>query len=570
MSDLANSNPLFIERLRALPHFSEHEELAGLVEQHGSSLALVQALIDRRLLGRETACRCWGDSLGVAYVDPFASISTEEAITAVPLEIARKAVAVGLYEIDGVLTVAMADPTDATLRRRLEQALQKPISPVFALPKEIEDAIAIRYSSERALEQNSEAFSRLTVTPRQAGSAGAGHESEEEGIAASYLTELIHFALRERATDLHLEVGEVEATLRLRVDGNLRMAAKYSRRLHRAIVARLKILSNANIAESRFPQDGRFAVTAGGQTVHFRLSTIPTGHGEKAVVRVMAQSGRTRSLSLDEMLISQTVLQPLRHALARPSGILFVTGPTGSGKTTTLYAAVQELNRGDLNISTIEDPIEVQIPGVSQSQTNAHIDLTFATLLRAMLRQDPDVILIGEIRDLETAKIATEAALTGHAVLATLHTNTAAQAVVRLIEMGVAPHMVAPAITGVLAQRLAARICPACKEAYAPPRRILQKYFLDEGLEEVPFYRGRGCPACRGTGYKGRIAFHELILVSEEIRTLIYEGRGTQAITAAAARVGYRSLRYDGLKKVLLGLTTIEEIEQNTPLEWAS
>jgi type II secretory ATPase GspE/PulE/Tfp pilus assembly ATPase PilB-like protein len=564
------NNVRFLEALRALPHFSDHEELDRLVELHGMGLGLVQSLIDARLLSRDVACRTWADTLGVAYVDPFASISTEEAIAALPIEIARKAIAVGLYEIAGVLTLAMADPTNAALRQRLEQAIQKPISPVFALPKEIEDAIAIRYSSERALTQNSEAYCRLSVAGRNSGLVRGRQEEEEEGVAASFLNEMIHYSLRERATDLHLEVGEMEAQLRLRVDGNLRVAAKYSRRLHRAIVARLKILSNANIAESRFPQDGRFSVSAGGQTVHFRLSTIPTGHGEKAVIRVMAQSGRTRSLSLDEMLISQTVLEPLRHALSRPSGILFVTGPTGSGKTTTLYAALQELNRGDLNITTIEDPIEVQLPGISQSQTNAHIGLTFSTLLRSILRQDPDVILVGEIRDLETAKIATEAALTGHAVLATLHTNTAAQAVVRLIEMGVATHMVAPAITGVLAQRLAARICPDCKEAYSPSPKVLRKYFLDEGLADVPFYRGRGCPTCRGSGYKGRIAFHELVLVSEEIRTLIYEGRGTQAITEAAARVGHRSLRYDGLKKVLLGLTTIEEIEQNTPLEWAA
>jgi len=267
------------------------------------------------------------------------------------------------------------------------------------------------------------------------------------------------------------------------------------------------------------------------------------------------------------MMISQTVLQPFKRLIKNPSGIIFVTGPTGSGKTTTLYAALHEINTPAINISTIEDPIEIQLDGVNQSQTNAHIDLKFATVLRALLRQDPDVILIGEIRDLETAKIATEAALTGHVVFATLHTNTAAQAIVRLIEIGVAPYMVAPSIIGVLAQRLAARICDNCKEAYYPPRATLQKYFLDDDLAEVPFFRGRGCPACRGTGYKGRIAFHELVLITEEIRTLISEGRSAQEITRAAARVGYKSLRYDGLKKVLLGLTTIEEIEENTSLE---
>ena len=339
--------------------------------------------------------------------------------------------------------------------------------------------------------------------------------------------------------------------------------------IHRALISRLKILCSINITESRFPQDGRFSMAVGGGTTHFRVSMIPTLFGEKSVVRILATTGRKSMVTLDKMMISQTILQPFRRLIQNPNGIVFVTGPTGSGKTTTLYAALHEINKPDLNISTIEDPVEIQLAGLTQSQVNAHIDLKFSTLLRALLRQDPDIILIGEIRDLETAKIATEAALTGHLVFATLHTNTAAQAIVRLLEIGVEPFMVAPSIIGVLAQRLVARICEHCKEAYYPPPETLRRYFLDDAPAEVPFYRGRGCPKCRGTGYKGRIAFHELVLITEEIRTMISEGRSAQEITRTAAKVGYRPLRYDGLKKVLLGLTTIEEIEQNTSFEWA-
>jgi type IV pilus assembly protein PilB len=275
-------------------------------------------------------------------------------------------------------------------------------------------------------------------------------------------------------------------------------------------------------------------------------------------------------LTLDKMMISQTILQPFKRLIKNPNGILFVTGPTGSGKTTTLYAALHEINSPDINISTIEDPIEIQLAGVTQTQVNAHIDLKFANVLRALMRQDPDAILVGEIRDLETAKIATEAALTGHIVFATLHTNTAPQAIVRLIEIGVEPYMVAPSVVGVLAQRLAARICESCKEAYQPTREVLAKYFQDEGLTDVSFYRGRGCPKCRFSGYKGRVAFHELVLITEEIRALISDGRSAQEITKAAAKVGYKPLRYDGLKKVLLGLTTIDEIEASTSSEWAT
>jgi type IV pilus assembly protein PilB len=288
------------------------------------------------------------------------------------------------------------------------------------------------------------------------------------------------------------------------------------------------------------------------------------------VVRILAMTGKKTMLTLDKMMISQTILTPFKRLIQNPNGIIFVTGPTGSGKTTTLYAALQEINTTGLNISTIEDPVEIQLAGITQTQVNTHIDLKFSTILRALMRQDPDVILIGEIRDLETAKIATEAALTGHIVFATLHTNTAAQAIVRLMEIGVESYMVAPSVIGVLAQRLAARICDNCKEVYYPSRDVLRKYFQDEGLTEVPFYRGRGCTSCRGTGYNGRIAFHELVLITEEIRTLISEGKSAQEITRAATKVGYRPLRYDGLKKVLLGLTTIEEIDQNTSFEWSA
>jgi type IV pilus assembly protein PilB len=343
-----------------------------------------------------------------------------------------------------------------------------------------------------------------------------------------------------------------------------------SRKLHRPIISRLKILSSLNISEARFPQDGRFSLPIGSGAGSFRFSSIPTQYGEKIVVRILGGTGKKSALTLDKMLVSQSILQPFKHLIQSPNGIIFVTGPTGSGKTTTLYAALQEINKPDVNISTIEDPIEIQLAGITQSQTNNHIDLKFSVLLRALLRQDPDVILVGEIRDLETAKIATEAALTGHLVFATLHTNIAPQAIVRLQEIGVEPYMVAPSIVAVLSQRLAARICENCKEAYYPSRETLLKYFEEEGLEDVPFYRGRGCAHCRFTGYHGRIAFHELVIITEEIRTLISESRSAQEITRAAAKVGYKPLRYDGLKKALLGLTTIDEIEQSTTIEWVT
>jgi type IV pilus assembly protein PilB len=269
------------------------------------------------------------------------------------------------------------------------------------------------------------------------------------------------------------------------------------------------------------------------------------------------------------MLISQSILKPYKQLIKNPNGIIFVTGPTGSGKTTSLYATLKEINNSDVNIVTIEDPVELQMEGLNQCQVHHDIDLDFSRFLRSILRQDPDVILVGEIRDLETAKIATEAALTGHLVFATLHTTNALQAMTRLVEIGVAPYQVAPSINGIVAQRLAARICQRCKEPYYPSRDELKKYFKEDGLTDVPFYRGRGCNECGGSGYKGRVAFHELVVITEEIRSIITNQGSIAELHHAAEKVGYKSLRYDGLKKVLLGLTTIDEIEKNTTFEWA-
>jgi len=563
-------NKAFQERLAALPHFDFSQEVTLLASRHGDSVQLVQAVVDEKYLAKDDACRFWADTMNVAYVDPFASVITEEAVEKVPLEVAKKVKAIGLYALNGVLTVALANPDDAELIRRLGQIAQMPVSPVFALPRDIEDAIAVHYSNEKGLEESLGELERSSLfdKPEIAGDKLAA--LAENNALIQILDEIMYFAMRERATDIHIEAQEIHCRIRFRIDGNLREILTYSRKLHRALLSRIKILCNLNIAETRFPQDGRFSMQIGSQMTNFRVSTIPSAYGEKAVVRILAMTGKKSMMTLDKMMISQTILQPFKRLIQNPNGIVFVTGPTGSGKTTTLYAALHEINTPEMNISTIEDPIEIQLGGVNQSQVNANIDLKFATILRALMRQDPDAILIGEIRDLETAKIATEAALTGHIVFATLHTNSAPQAIVRLLEIGVEPYMVAPSVIGVLAQRLCARICEACKEAYYPSRDTLLKYFQDDGITEVPFFRGRGCPACRHTGYKGRVAFHELVLITEEVRTLISEGRSVQEISRAAAKVGYKPLRYDGLKKVLLGLTTIEEIEANTSFEWAT
>ncbi|MSU51831.1 MAG: type II/IV secretion system protein [Opitutaceae bacterium] len=552
----SRANSEFVELLLRRPGFDSGVKLEVLAAKHQAPLDLLQVVIDQKLLLKEDVCRLWGDHLGIAYVDVLASGITEEAIKQIPIEIARKVRAIGLYVIDGVLTVAMATPEDANLVRRVEQIAKIPLSPVFCLPCEIDDAISVLYSTERSITESLAELEQSALFSDPELSVDRLSELAQTETLVHVLDEIIYFALRERATDIHIEPQEIHSRIRFRIDGTLREILNFPRKLHGAVVSRLKILSNLNISETRFPQDGRFFIPMGTNRANFRLSVIPTIHGEKTVVRVLTSATRRMMITLDSMLMSQRILQPFRRLIQSPSGIIFATGPTGSGKTTTLYAAIDEINSTKINIATIEDPVEIPMPGVIQSQINPKIDLKFSSMLRAFLRQDPDVILIGEIRDTETAKIAT------------LHTNTAPQAIVRLMEIGVEPYMVAPSVIGVLSQGLAARICDKCKEAYYPPREVLLKYFKDDGLTDVPFFRGHGCPHCRNTGYRGRVAFHELVLITEEIRQMISESRSVQEISRAAAKVGYRPLRYDGLKKVLLGLTTIEQIEENCSFEW--
>ncbi|HLP03272.1 MAG TPA: GspE/PulE family protein [Opitutaceae bacterium] len=552
-----------------VPPLVAPEVLGPLVKEHGhGTLALLQALIAGKHLPKDQACTLWGNSIGKAYVDPISSLISDEALTKLPHEIALKTQSIPIYVLDGVTTVAMAEPNDPDLVRRIGHIVLGPVSPVFSLPCEIADAIAVHYSTDKGIEDCLNEFAKHNSLPLGDLSAEALQNLGSSTGVIRIVDTLIHFALRERATDIHIEPLEEQTRIRFRVDGFLREVLTFAKVLHNAIVCRIKILADLDISEARLPQDGRIVLPLGTNKANFRISTIPSQFGEKVVVRVLNITGKKDILTLDKLMMSQTMLQPFRRLIQSPNGIIFVTGPTGSGKTTTLYAVLHELNNTGLNISTIEDPIEIQLAGVNQTQVKSDIGLDFASMLRALLRQDPDIILLGEIRDAETAKIATEAALTGHLVLATLHTNSAPQAVLRLMEMGVAPYMVAPSVVGVLAQRLVARICEKCKEAYFPPREVLRRYFDDDGLSDVPFYRGRGCPYCRGTGYRGRVAFHELVLVTDEIRSHISKGGNVQDIVAAARKVGYQPLRYDALKKVLLGLTTIEQLEENAAFEW--
>jgi len=380
-------------------------------------------------------------------------------------------------------------------------------------------------------------------------------EAEESSPVIRLINAIFTEALRENASDIHIEPFETRSVVRYRVDGALRDVVEPNRALHAALVSRIKVMAALDIAEKRIPQDGRINLRIAGRPVDIRVSTLPTGHGERAVLRLLDKSaGR---LQLAKLGMVQKTLQPLTQLLASPHGIVLVTGPTGSGKTTTLYAALGSMDAKNSNIMTVEDPIEYDLDGIGQTQVNPRIDMSFARALRAILRQDPDVIMIGEIRDLETAQIAVQASLTGHLVLATLHTNDASSAITRLVDMGIEPFLLASSTIGVLAQRLVRTLCNECKQPYTPTADDLKE--LGEYTPTI-LYRPSGCPHCAQTGYRGRTGIHELLVVDEAMRTLIHNAANEQTIRSYAESLGMTSLRHDAIERVVEGVTSIEEM----------
>ncbi len=381
-------------------------------------------------------------------------------------------------------------------------------------------------------------------------------EAEDDAPVIRFINALLTQALRERASDIHFEAFETRSLVRFRIDGTLRDVLEPPRALHAALVSRVKVMASLDIAEKRLPQDGRITLRIAGRPVDVRVSTLPTGHGERVVLRLLdKQQGR---LELGNLGMDEPTRDKVDRLIRQAHGIVLVTGPTGSGKTTTLYAALTRLDAGKLNIMTVEDPIEYDLDGVGQTQVNPQIDMTFARALRAILRQDPDVVMIGEIRDLETARIAVQASLTGHLVLATLHTNDSAGAVTRLIDMGVEPFLLASTLLGVLAQRLVRRLCPDCRK----PGTLTasERDQLPPALRERPVYAAVGCPKCKWTGYLGRTGIYELLVVDVEMRRLVHDGAAESAIRAHGQARGMTMLRDDGLRWVGAGDTTVAEV----------
>ncbi len=385
-------------------------------------------------------------------------------------------------------------------------------------------------------------------------------ESDDDAPIIKLINAMLGEAIKEGASDIHIETFEKALSIRFRVDGVLRDVLNPSRKLAPLLVSRVKVMAKLDIAEKRVPQDGRISLRIGGRAVDVRVSTMPSSHGERVVLRLLDKN--TTRLDLQSLGMKGAIQEDFRHLIERPHGILLVTGPTGSGKSTTLYAGLQEINSNERNILTVEDPIEFDIDGIGQTQVNPKVDMTFARGLRAILRQDPDVVMVGEIRDLETAQIAVQASLTGHLVMSTLHTNTAIGAITRLRDMGIEPFLLSSSLLGVLAQRLVRTLCSECKEPYEADS-AQKKLCGMKKKEPLTLYRAKGCPHCSHKGYRGRTGIYELLLIDEEVQSLIHDEAGEQAIEKYV-RQHTPSIRQDGLRKVLKGITSLEEVMRVT------
>lgn len=497
--------------------------------------------------------------LTLAHFNPEA-----ELLDIVPREMLSRHLMIPIKRSGNMLTVALGDPFDIIGLEEIHSQTNLTIVPVVVPEKEVADLLQ-RFTKDtvQGLED--------IIRDVSEGEVEVGHEEVEEASLEEMLESagdapvirivntIMIEAMRKHASDIHIEPMEKTIRLRYRVDGILYENPCPPKSLQSAIISRIKIMSNLNIAERRVPQDGRFKIRAMGKEADVRVSLLPTVHGEKIVMRILDKSSLAPSLSA--LGLDKVAFENLKYAIAQPHGMILVTGPTGSGKTTTLYSALQELNTSDVNIITVEDPVEYQLPGINQVQTHADVGLTFASGLRSILRQDPDIVMVGEIRDGETAAIAVQAALTGHLVLSTLHTNDAAGAVARLLYMGIEAFLLASSLIMTQAQRLYRKVCPACKKKRELPLEVLRLNHIDPAIfDGLETYAAGGCPKCMNTGYKGRGALMEILLLDDNIKQIMLKDSSAGAIREQAVKNGMQTLRDVGMERVKTGLTSIEEI----------
>jgi type IV pilus assembly protein PilB len=536
--------------------FITPSQLEEALEEHRRTpRSIGRVLIDLGMIKENELVRALAEQVGLEFVD-LSEVQIDPTSTALlPESKARQYGALPIGERDGKLLVAMSDPANVYALDDIRQITNQEIQPLVATSSDVERAI--------------QKFSGMDSQVEALASVAAEFQEDEEVVEAALedapIVKLVNAimtqAIGDRASDVHIEPAERNVRIRFRVDGVLHEPmAPAPKSVQGGLISRLKVMAELNIAERRVPQDGRIGMKVGGKQVDLRVATLPTVYGEKVVIRILDKSSAL--LRLEDLGLMEDAYKRYAKSFNKPYGAILVTGPTGSGKSTTMYSTLNILNDEDRNIITVEDPVEYRLAGVNQMQVNPKAGLTFASALRSILRADPDIILIGEVRDRDTARIAVEAALTGHLVLTSLHTNDAASAVTRLTEMGVETFLVGSAIDCVVAQRLARQLCQRCREAYRPEEQeLLEAGFPTWSIPEIDeLYRAAGCPACANTGYRGRIGLFEVMPMTEELERLTVERASADAMRAVAAEQGMKSLRDDGLEKVRTGMTSVEEV----------
>jgi len=568
---------LFGELLVSKGFLSHRELIEALNHQRHEGGRLGEVLARLKMLADEDIARALGEHLSMESVrlDDVHKIDMNIA-RSIPEGIAKRFCSLAIGEIDNQVILAMADPLDVVARDTLALRLKRNVKVVVASPREISQAIETVYHGSEVQEQRLRDLVELEVLTEDNGRGLPKHEGAEADISneeAAKKAPVIRFvdlmlsqAVKSRASDIHVEPHEKSMTIRMRVDGKLRDMVPPPRNMQPAVTTRLKILAKMDIAERRLPQDGRFRIKAPGRDIDVRVSSIPIIYGEKVVMRILDAAAVDHNL--DHLGFEPQLLDEFKAILRQPYGIIVVTGPTGSGKSTTLYSALNYLKDPTRNITTVEDPVEYRLEGINQIQVKPDIELDFAASLRAILRQDPDIILVGEIRDTETVEIAIKASMTGHLVLSTFHTNDAPSAVSRFVYMGVEPFLLASSLNLVVAQRLVRRICERCKAPVTLNEDLLTRLKVDkQQAKDVVFYHGRGCKACGETGYFGRLPIFEFLVMDGDMRDRLTSGATEAQLRAMARQKGYGGLLDSGVKKIMQGTTTAEEVLSATFME---
>ncbi len=537
-------------------------EASDETPESGEDAAIIELLVGKSLVTKPDIVEALADEFNMEVVDLDDIRVSHEALEKLPRDLAQR-YHVFPIEIDGhQLELATADPLDVDAIDSLSHVLKITINTRLATREEIETAINQYYEGPQA-EGMEGIYGELAEDADLQIELPTGNEEgtkQEEAPIIRYVHMLITEAIKRRASDIHLEPLEKRFRVRYRIDGVLMEVENPPKRLQPSIISRLKLMANISIAEKRIPQDGRIQMKASTKDIDLRVSCLPTVFGESIVMRILDKEGL--NLGLPQLGFFSDDQATFERLVSQPDGIFLVTGPTGSGKSTTLYSALNYINHPDRKIITVEDPVEYQMTGINQVQVRKDVGMTFAAALRSMLRQAPNIIMVGEIRDLETAEIAVNASLTGHMVFSTLHTNDAPSAVTRLVDIGVKPFLVSASLRGALAQRLVRRICSNCKKPYVPsPQEVNSMGAAAQGkMTDATFYTGEGCPKCNGTGFKGRLGIFEMFVITEEIQQMIYEGRTLVELRTKAREGGMRNMREDGWRKVFAGMTTVEEV----------